>query len=133
MLFTDALETLALTADTLRDMRAKLEKYELVDDELITINEMSTKLAKHVAGEADAVVKYVNEIDSRVVTRRKVINRLKEATNILTSWIEYFEETSGNTHDHETWESLLSIAGIIASCVSSCDCDISGQINNEED
>lgn len=135
MTFPEALKVLDDTAQVLKSTRAKLEKYSdqgVVNNELASINYKVTQLAKHVTDEAASLVDTLDELDSRIALRKMIIEKLKEASNTLTLWAEYFEETTANTHANDTWEALLGTTDIVASHVSSCDAELTSEVDSEE-
>lgn len=136
MLFTDALETLALAADRLRDTRAKLLRYadtSVVGDELAAINYKVTQLSKHVAEEADSIVGTLDDLDARIDIRKMIIEKLKDADLTLNAWVEYFDEANANTHSHDEWAALLSTVEIIANHVASADSELTEQTIGDEE
>lgn len=136
MTFSDALEVLALTADKLRDTRAKLEKYTepgVVDTELSLINNKVMQLSKHVTEEAENIIGTLDELDARIDIRKNIITKLKEASYTVTAWIDYFEEVNANTHGTDTWGSLLCIVDLLANNVSSADSELTDEVNGEDE
>ncbi len=124
MIFTEALQKLAETADVLRNTRAKLEKYTeagVAGDELAAINYKVDQLSRHVAEESANLMDTLAELDNRMDLRKAVIEKLKCSAAILIAWVEIFEEANANSYTKDTWQQVVNVATILSNHVHSCD------------